>query len=97
MLSLTGHPLLIAAALLAATAPLLVAWWWRHKTKTGWVSGLRPLAAVLACQLLAISALFVWVNNEYGFYTSWSDLLGVRTERGDYPEQRAHATRRGPP
>jgi enterochelin esterase-like enzyme len=81
VLSLTGIPLLFAAALLAATAPLLVAWWWRRKTKTGWVSGLRPLAAVLACQLLAISALFVWVNNEYGFYTSWSDLLGVRTER----------------
>ncbi len=67
--------------MLAAAAPLLVAWWWRRKTKTGWVSGLRPLAAVLACQLLAISALFVWVNNEYGFYTSWSDLFGVRTER----------------
>jgi enterochelin esterase-like enzyme len=81
VLSLTGIPLLIAAVLLATTAPLLAAWWWRRNTKTGWVSGLRPLAAVLACQLFAISALFLWVNNEYGFYTSWSDLFGVRTKR----------------
>ena len=87
MLSLTGIPLLIAAVLLATTAPLLAAWWWRRNTKTGWVSGLRPLAAVLACQLFAISALFLWVNNEYGFYTSWSDLLECAPRR-DHPEQR---------
>jgi hypothetical protein len=81
MLSLTGIPLLIVAVSLAAAAPLLVAWWWRREAKTGWLSALRPFATVLACQLLAVSALFLWVNNEYGFYTSWSDLFGVRTER----------------
>jgi hypothetical protein len=81
MLSLTGIPLLIVAASLAAAAPLLVAWWWRREAKTGWLPALRPFATVLACQLLAVSALFLWVNNEYGFYTSWSDLFGVRTER----------------
>jgi enterochelin esterase-like enzyme len=81
MLSLTGIPLLIVAVSLAAAAPLLVAWWWRREAKTGWLPALRPFATVLACQLLAVSALFLWVNNEYGFYTSWSDLFGVRTER----------------
>jgi enterochelin esterase-like enzyme len=81
MSSLTGIPLLVAAISLAVAAPLLLAWWWRHKTKSGWLSALRPLVAVLACQVVAISALFLWVNNQYGFYTSWSDLFGVRTER----------------
>ena len=81
MLSLTGNPLLVAAISLVVVAPLLLAWWWRHKTKSGWLSALRPLAAVLACQVLAMSALFLWVNNQYGFYSSWSDLFGVRTER----------------
>jgi enterochelin esterase-like enzyme len=81
MVSLTGISLLIAAVLLAAVAPLLMAWWWRRRTKTGWLAAIRPLAAVLACQLLAVSAVFIWVNNEYGFYTSWSDLVGVRTEQ----------------
>ena len=28
------------------------------------------------------------MNNQYGFYTSWSDLFGVRTERVDHPDQR---------
>jgi enterochelin esterase-like enzyme len=79
--SLTSVSLLTVAVLLATAAPLLVAWWWRRKTRTGWLAALRPLAAVLACQLLAISALFLWVNNEYGFYTSWSDLTGRRTEQ----------------
>jgi enterochelin esterase-like enzyme len=58
-----------------------MAWWWKRTTKTSWLHALGPLAAVLACQLLAISALFLWVNNQYGFYTSWSDLFGVRTEQ----------------
>ena len=30
----------------------------------------------MASQLLALSALFLWVNNQYGFYTSWADLAG---------------------
>lgn len=81
MLSLTAIPLLAATVLLAAVAAPLVAWWWKRTTKTGWLSALRPLAAVLVCQLVAISALFLWVNAEYGFFTSWSDLFGVRTER----------------
>jgi enterochelin esterase-like enzyme len=81
VLSLTGIPLLIAAVLLAVVAGPLVAWWWSRTTKTSLISALRPLSAILACQLLAISALFLWVNNDYGFYTSWSDLFGVRTER----------------
>jgi enterochelin esterase-like enzyme len=81
VLSLTGIPLLITAVLLAAAAAPLMAWWWRRTTKTCWRAALRPLAAVLVCQLLAISALFLWVNNMYGFYTSWPDLFGVRTEQ----------------
>jgi enterochelin esterase-like enzyme len=81
VLSLTAIPLLAATVLFAAVAAPLVAWWWKRTTKTSWLSALRPLAAVLACQLVAISALFLWVNTEYGFYTSWSDLFGVRTER----------------
>jgi enterochelin esterase-like enzyme len=32
--------------------------------------------AVVICQSLAVTALFVWVNDQYGFYTSWSDLTG---------------------
>ena len=81
MLSLTGVPLRVAAVVLAVAGALLIAWWWRRTTKSGWLSALGPMAAVLACQLLAISALFLWVNNQYGFYTSWSDLFGTHTQR----------------
>jgi enterochelin esterase-like enzyme len=96
VLSLTGIPLLIAAVLFAAAGPLLIAWWWRRSAKTGRLSALRPLGAVLGCQLLAICALFLWVNNEYGFYTSWSDLFGMRNQRATIQNNRESGSNRPP-
>jgi enterochelin esterase-like enzyme len=97
VLSLTAIPLLAATVLFAAVAAPLMAWWWKRATKTSWLSALRPLAAVLACQLVAISALFLWVNTEYGFYTSWSDLFGVRTERVSIQSNGAPTNKLVPP
>lgn len=75
-MSLTGTPLLIVALGLAAALPVLLAIWWRRRTRGSWLSALGHGAAVLLCQLLAASALFLWVNRQYVFYTSWSDLAG---------------------
>ncbi|MEZ0091655.1 alpha/beta hydrolase [Streptacidiphilus sp. EB129] len=75
-MSLTGSAffyLLILATVLAV-AGTLVAW--------GLVRGPRPLRwavrllMIVVCQLTAISIVAVWINNSYGLYTSWSDLLG---------------------
>ncbi|WP_055588205.1 alpha/beta hydrolase [Streptacidiphilus griseoplanus] len=48
------------------------------------IPGPRPPAAVLAriamvavCQLLAVAVVAAWINNAFGLYTSWSDLLGT--------------------
>jgi enterochelin esterase-like enzyme len=37
---------------------------------------------ILLAQVLAMSSLFLYVNNEYGFYSSWADLFGLN---GDAP------------
>ena len=75
-MSLTGWPMLSAAALLVVGAPLATHTFW------GRVRGPRTarLAARLAmiglCQITAVLLGFVVVNNHYGFYSSWDDLLG---------------------
>jgi enterochelin esterase-like enzyme len=45
---------------------------------TGRIVG--SVVLVLLSQLLAMSALFLWVNNQYGFYTSWADLTGRQAQ-----------------
>jgi S-formylglutathione hydrolase FrmB len=76
MLSLTGTPLFALTLVLAALGPIGVVWWWRRSSGRIWFSTVRRWASVVLCQLLAVTALFLWVNNQYGFYTSWSDLAG---------------------
>lgn len=78
-MTLTGMPLLVVAVVIAGALPALLALWWRRSARTNWLAAVRHLGAVLLCQVLAASALFLWVNNQYGFYTSWSDLIGTRT------------------
>jgi hypothetical protein len=79
-MSLTGVPLLLLAITLAAALPALLAWWWHRKAHTSWLAAASHLAAVLLCEVFAASALFLWVNDQYGFYTSWSDLIGAPTK-----------------
>ena len=65
--------LLIAAAVGTVAGAVLL--WPRAR-------GPRPLRAalrvgmIMMCQLTAILVVMVTVNNEYGFYASWDDLLG---------------------
>lgn len=82
MWSLTGRPVFVLAVVLAATAPLLAVWLWGRRHRPGrrrgiWLARVAGrVGLVLLSQLLAMSALFLWVNNQYGFYTSWADLTG---------------------
>lgn len=75
-MSLTGTAffyVLIAATVLAMVATLF-AW--------GVVRGPRPvrwltrIVMIAICQVTAIAVVAVWINNSYGLYTDWNDLLG---------------------
>lgn len=74
-MSLTGRPLLILLAALAVLIPLLVVLTWPRARRGLLRSVLRFLAIVIA-QVLAVAAVGVWANDTFGFYDSWSDLLG---------------------
>ncbi len=81
MLDLTGQPVLVLTALLAsgvtAAAVLL-----RGRSAPGrrlQEVGARA-ALVLVAQFLAVASVFLGVNDQYGFYSSWSDLFGQTTQ-----------------
>ncbi|MBV9830178.1 MAG: hypothetical protein JOZ82_01175, partial [Marmoricola sp.] len=80
MLSLTGAPLLVLATALAIAAPFAVAWWWRRLDGSALAVVGGRFAVVATAQLIAICAVFLWINNTYTFYTSWADLLGITSQ-----------------
>ncbi len=87
MLSLTGRPLFILMVVLALAVPVVtVAVLSRRRPAptSGWRTATMRVAGrvglVLLSQLLAMCALFLWVNNQYGFYTSWADLAGQQAQ-----------------
>ncbi|MHA6759812.1 alpha/beta hydrolase [Streptacidiphilus sp. PAMC 29251] len=75
-MSLTGTAFfyLLIFATAAAVIGTLVTW--------GVVRGPRPLrwglrlVMIAICQFTAIAVMAAWINNSYGLYTSWNDLLG---------------------
>lgn len=82
MFALTGQPLLVLTASLAVIAPVIaVVLWSRHRREGRSVMAvLGRTSLVVAAQLLAVATLFLVVNNQYAFYTSWADLLGRTTQ-----------------
>jgi enterochelin esterase-like enzyme len=91
MLSLTGMPLLVLASALAVAAPALAAWGWHRLDGRSAAFLAGRVAAVVASQLVAVLAVFAWVNHSYAFYTSWSDLLGNTHQDAGIAVNRASA------
>lgn len=75
-MNLTGTAffcLLIAATVLAVLATLFA---WGAVRGPGPVRWGARVVMIVVCQLTAISVVAAWINNSYGLYTSWDDLLG---------------------
>lgn len=75
MLSLTSAGLLYAAAALAIILPLVLVITWRRRPHGVLGAALR-FVVVLLCQAVAVTAVGLAANNSFGFYNSWSDLVG---------------------
>lgn len=74
---LTSTSLVMVVAVLAVALPVvLVLTWGRHPHGIG--GGAFRLIVVLACQVLAVAGVGLVANNSFGFYNSWSDLLGSK-------------------
>ncbi|MFC6704691.1 hypothetical protein [Flexivirga alba] len=76
-MSLTGQAFyytMIVATLLGIAATMLL--WGRVRGVIA-LRGLQRIAMLLICQLCAIAVTMTWVNDHFGLYASWSDLLGT--------------------
>jgi len=78
-MALTAPALVGVLAVLALGLPVLLALTWRRRPH-GLLAAGGWLVGVLLCQVLAVGLVAVVANNTYGFYNSWSELMGGRTE-----------------
>lgn len=77
LVALRSISLLVLLGLLAAAAVLLVLRRGGRFAGPGAGRFTGRVALVLGCQLLAVALLAAAVNDRFGFYTSWDDLLGT--------------------
>ncbi|GAA4843751.1 alpha/beta hydrolase [Kitasatospora terrestris] len=77
MPSLTGLPLQIIAVVVAVAAFAATMWLWPRLGGRGWRPVLGRLGAFLGTQLAVLAAMGLVANSYFGFYTTWSDLLGL--------------------
>nr|WP_246241924.1 alpha/beta hydrolase-fold protein [Flexivirga aerilata] len=77
---------LIAGTVLMAVLSLLL---WGRVRGPGVVRVAQRLVLLVLCQVCAIAVAGTWVNNHYGLYASWSDLLGTNSS--------SHLVMSGPP
>jgi enterochelin esterase-like enzyme len=76
-MGLTSKKLLVAVAVLAVALFVLTIWLWPRLSRRG----IRPVAGrvglLLGGQLAILAALGLTINSYFGFYSSFSDLLGT--------------------
>lgn len=75
MLNLTSPVLLSGVVVLTVVLPLGLVIAWRRFPR-GLVGGALRFLVVVLCQALAVTGVGLAANSSFGFYNSWSDLLG---------------------
>lgn len=98
-MSLTGATFQVTIAVAAVVAVVATLLLWSRARGPRWVRTIQRLGLLVLCQLLAVGLAGTWVNNSYGLYASWDELLGT-TPQGRLvmvgpPPQRAKFTRTG--
>ncbi|KDN86155.1 esterase [Kitasatospora cheerisanensis KCTC 2395] len=75
--SLTGVPIQIIASVLAVAAFAATMWLWPRLGGRNWRAWLGRLGAFFGTQIAVLVAMGLVANSYFGFYSTWSDLLGL--------------------
>ncbi|MGW4897684.1 alpha/beta hydrolase [Kitasatospora sp. NPDC004240] len=91
MFRLTGLPLQIIASLVAIGAFAATIWLWPKLGGNGWKAWLGRIGAFLGTQLAVLVAMGLIANGYFGFYSSWTDLLGTNGKPGTVVDHQPNA------
>ncbi|GDY54722.1 hypothetical protein SVIO_053450 [Streptomyces violaceusniger] len=81
-MGLTSNNIVIAAAVAALLLFAATIWLWPRLAGRGVAPVLGRVGMLLGTQLTVFMAFGLFANQSFGFYGSWSDLLGTQDEPG---------------
>ncbi|MFJ9712262.1 alpha/beta hydrolase [Streptomyces sp. NPDC101234] len=81
-MGLTSNKMLALAMLFAALLFVGTVWLWPRLARRGWRAVSGRVGLLLATQLALFACVGIAVNQAFGFYASWGDLLGTETDQG---------------
>ncbi|MFE9251147.1 alpha/beta hydrolase [Streptomyces sp. NPDC007088] len=94
-MGLTGRGILVTAALLTLVFFVGTLWVWPRLARTSWRSVLGRAGLLVTTQALLFAVVALAVNQTFGFYASWADLLGRERTPGVVVDQSAAPARPG--
>lgn len=74
-MSITSHTLLVLVALAALALPIALVLL-RRRMRPSWPRTIASWLTIVLAQALAVTAVGLEVNRQFGFYASWDDALG---------------------
>ncbi|MFG2883794.1 alpha/beta hydrolase [Streptomyces sp. NPDC048297] len=81
-MGLTSNKVLVLAVLFAVVLFVATVWWWPRLARPTWRAVSGRVALLLAAQSALFATTGIAVNQAFGFYASWADLLGEETDQG---------------
>ncbi|WP_217556021.1 esterase family protein [Streptomyces sp. GbtcB6] len=81
-MGLTSDKTLALAILFAVLLFVGTVWSWPRLARRSWRAVSGRVGLLLATQLALFACLGIAVNQAFGFYASWADLLGTETDQG---------------
>ncbi len=75
-MGLTSNVFFIVLVIAAVAAGALTLWLWPRAAKRGLIPWLGRLGLLALTQAMILCVILVAANNNFGFYSSWNDLLG---------------------
>ncbi|MGW2490653.1 alpha/beta hydrolase [Streptomyces sp. NPDC001606] len=95
-MGLTSNNVLLLAVLFAIVLFVGTVWQWPRLARQSWRTVTGRVGLLLATQLALFACLGLAVNQAFGFYASWGDLLGTETDQGVVVDHSANGSTGGP-
>ncbi|MGW0766371.1 alpha/beta hydrolase [Streptomyces sp. NPDC002676] len=95
-MGLTSNKLLVLTVLFAVALFIGTVWLWPRLARQNWRTVSGRVGLLFATQLALCASLGIAVNQSFGFYASWADLLGNETDQGVVVDHSANGSTGGP-